>query len=80
MAAPPTENPPMLGLGSRALGAVSPRMTPLPCFSIMRAAAVMVMKYDLTRLKEYGRVLGQSFSSLLASDSFTEVLIINLRH
>jgi hypothetical protein len=41
----------MLGLGSRALGAVSPRITPLPCFSIMRAAAVMVMKYDLTLLK-----------------------------
>jgi hypothetical protein len=26
-------------------------MTPLPCFSILRAAAVMVMKYDLTLLK-----------------------------
>jgi len=26
-------------------------MTPRPCFSMIRAAAVMVMKYDLTRLK-----------------------------
>src|SRR2546427_3252968 len=45
------ENPPAFVLGSLALGAVSPRMTPLPCFSIMRAAEVMVMKYDLTLLK-----------------------------